>query len=249
LTEPPATAVILDMDGLLIDTEPTWRAATFSVLAALGVTLSDDDLLSTTGQPIYDLVPLWRRRAGPEGHGAGPEGHRVEPEGRRAQPSDAEVADLITDRVVAHVIAEGQPMPGVAEAVELCTGLGLSLAIASSSPRRLIDAVCDRLGLGGIQVRCSAVDEANGKPAPDVYLAAARRLGVAPASCLAIEDSPNGIAAAKAAGMRCVAVPDPLLSTDTGYQQADLVLPSLAMLDEPALRLVGVRAYDPRRAP
>jgi sugar-phosphatase len=232
---PPVTAVILDMDGLLIDTEPTWRAATFSVLAAHGVRLSDDDLLSTTGQPIEDLIPRWRRRAGPDGH--------------RAQPSDAEVADLITDQVVAHVLAEGQPMPGVTEAVALCTGLGLSLAIASSSPQRLIDAVCDRLGLGGISVRCSATEEANGKPAPDVYLAAARRLGVSPASCVAIEDSPNGIASAKAAGMRCVAVPDPLLKADPGYHQADLVLPSLAMLDERALRLLGVRADGPRRVP
>jgi sugar-phosphatase len=232
---PPVTAVILDMDGLLIDTEPTWRAATFSVLADLGITLSDDDLLSTTGQPIGDLIPLWRRRA--------------RPEDRRAQRSDAEVADLITDQVVAHVIAEGQPMPGVARAVELCTRLGLSLAIASSSPLLLIDAVCDRLGLGGIQVRCSAADEANGKPAPDVYLAAARRLGVSPANCVAVEDSPNGIAAAKAAGMRCVAVPDPLLAADPGYQQADLVLPSLSMLDEQDLRLLGVRVDGPRRLP
>jgi sugar-phosphatase len=242
LTGPPVTAVILDMDGLLIDTEPIWRTAEFSVLAALGVTLSDDDLLSTTGQPIGDLVPLWRRRAGPDGHPAWPEDHR-------AQRSDAEVADLITDQVVAHVIAEGKPMPGVAAAVELCTRLGLSLAIASSSPPLLIDAVCDRLGLGGIGVRCSAADEANGKPAPDVYLAAARRLGVTPASCVAVEDSPNGIAAAKAAGMRCVAVPDPLLAADPGYQRADLVLPSLTMLDERALRLLGVRADGPRRAP
>jgi sugar-phosphatase len=239
---PPVTAVILDMDGLLIDTEPIWRAATFSVFAALGIRLSDDDLLSTTGQPIEDLIPLWRRRAGQEDRRAGPED-------RRAQRSDAEVADLITDQVVAHVIAEGQPMPGVARAVELCTRLGLSLAIASSSPPLLIDAVCDRLGLGGIQVRCSAADETNGKPAPDVYLAAARRLGVSPASCVAIEDSPNGIAAAKAAGMRCVAVPDPLLAADPGYHQADLVLPSLSMLDERALRLLGVRVDGPRRVP
>ena len=232
---PPVTAVILDMDGLLIDTEPIWRAATFSVFAALGIRLSDDDLLSTTGQPIGDLIPLWRQRAGPKD--------------QRAQRSDAEIADLITDQVVAHVIAEGQPMPGVARAVELCTRLGLSLAIASSSPLLLIDAVCDRLGLGGIQVRCSAADEANGKPAPDVYLAAARRLGVSPASCVAIEDSPNGIAAAKAAGMRCVAVPDPLLAADPGYHQADLVLSSLSMLDEQALRLLGVRVDGPRRVP
>jgi beta-phosphoglucomutase-like phosphatase (HAD superfamily) len=85
------------------------------------------------------------------------------------------------------------------------------------------------------------MDEARGKPAPDVYLTAARRLGVGAASCLALEDSPNGVASAKAAGMRCVAVPDPLLADNPRYREADLVLRSLADLDDAALRHLGVR--------
>ena len=77
-------------------------------------------------------------------------------------------------------------MPGVTAAIALFERCGLRLAIASSSPLRLINAVCDRLGLTRITVRCSAMDEA-GQPAPDVYLTAARRLGVAAANCLALE--------------------------------------------------------------
>ena len=84
------------------------------------------------------------------------------------------------------------------------------------------------------------MDEARGKPAPDVYLTAARRLGVAAARCLALEDSPHGIASARAAGMRCVAVPDPLLADDPRYREADLVLTSLTGLGEAALRRLGV---------
>jgi sugar-phosphatase len=154
--------------------------------------------------------------------------------------TDTEIADLIIDRVIAHVTAEGQPMPGVTAAIALFERCGLRLAIASSSPLRLIDAVCDRLGLTRIEVRCSAMDEARGKPAPDVYLTAARRLGVAAASCLALEDSPAGIASARSAGMRCVAVPDPLLAADPRYREADLVLESLTSLDQAALRRLGV---------
>ena len=217
------------MDGLLIDTEPAWRAAESAVFAGLGVSLSDSDLLDSTGQPIEDLIPLWRRRELADAGLAD------------AGLTDAEVAGRVTDQVIAHVMAEGEPMPGVTSAIALFERYGLPLAIASSSPRRLIDAVCVRLGLAGIDVRCSAADEAQGKPAPDVYLTAARRLGVAAASCLAMEDSPHGIASAKAAGMRCVAVPDPLLAADPRYREADLVLASLTALDDTALRLLGVR--------
>jgi sugar-phosphatase len=238
LTAVAVEAVVLDMDGLLIDTEPVWRVASAAVFAGFGIVLSEQDLLDSTGQPVEELIPVWRRRSpSPDGGqgapaaGAGLAGARL---------SDDEVADLIVDQVVAHEKAEGEPMPGVTAAVARFRRYGLRLAIASSSPRRLIDAVCDRLGLDGIEVRCSAMDEARGKPAPDVYLTAARRLGVAPANCLALEDSPNGVAAAKAAGMRCVAVPDPLLAADPRYHRADLVLRSLTDLDEAALRRLGV---------
>jgi HAD superfamily hydrolase (TIGR01509 family) len=236
VTRPPVDAVavdavVLDMDGLLIDTEPVWRVAESAVLAGLGISLSESDLLDSTGQPIDELVRGWRRR-------------RSRHNGRGPEPTDAEVAEQIIDQVIAHVRAEGQPMPGVAATIARFERYGLALAIASSSPLRLIDAVCDRLGLAGIRVRCSGEDEARGKPAPDVYLTAARRLGVSPASCLALEDSPHGIAAAKSAGMRCVAVPDPLLAADPRYREADLVIGSLTELNEAALRLLGLRPPD-----
>jgi mannitol-1-/sugar-/sorbitol-6-/2-deoxyglucose-6-phosphatase len=219
---PPVEAVVLDMDGVLIDTEPVWRAAQSAVFAGFGVTLSESDLLDSTGQPIEELIPVWRRRS------------------PGVELTDDEIADRITGQVIAYVKARGRPMPGVTAAIALFERCGLRLAIASSSPFRLIDAVCDRLGLTRIKVRCSAMDEARGKPAPDVYLTAARRLGVAAASCLALEDSPHGIASARSAGMRCVAVPDPLLAADPRYREADLVLESLTWLDEMALRRLGV---------
>src|SRR6266550_8897105 len=138
------------MDGLLIDTEPVWRAAQSAVFAGFGVALSASDLLDSTGRPVEELIPIWRRSPAPDPAGT--------------ELTDAEVAGLIVDRVIAHVKAEGQPMPGVTAAIALFERCGLRLAIASSSPLRLIDAVCDRLGLTRITVRCFAV--------PDPLLAA-----------------------------------------------------------------------------
>ena len=203
------------MDGLLIDTEPVWRSAEKEVFADLGIELTEADLLDSTGVRIDELAAV-----------------RLPLDG----PGPAEVADRITNQVVDYVKRAGEPMPGVPEAIALFGRSDLRLAIASSSPERLIDAVCTRLRLVDIDVRCSALDEAHGKPAPDVYLAAARRLGLSPARCLALEDSPSGVLAAKDAGMTCVAVPDPLLTGDPRYRRADLVLPSLTELTEPLLR-------------
>jgi HAD superfamily hydrolase (TIGR01509 family) len=219
---------VLDMDGLLIDTEPAWRQAEAAVFSDLGSHLSEEEMLGTMGRRITEVVAHWRW-------------HRPWPAALSGDPDDADIAARILDRVVDHVRTRGEAMPGVREAVALLRRLGLGLAIASSSPPRLIDAVCQRLGLVEIEVRCSAVDEARGKPAPDVFLSAARRLDLPPATCLAIEDSPNGVLAAKAAGMRCVAVPDPHLRGHPGYREADLVVASLLDLDEAALRSLGSR--------
>jgi len=157
LTQPPVEAVVLDMDGLLIDTEPVWRAAQSAVFAGFGVTLSASDLLDSTGQPIEELIPIWRQRRPP---GNDPGAQLTDAGPTDAGLTDTEVAGLITDRVIAHVKAEGQPMPGVTAAIARFERCGLRLAIASSSPLRLIDAVCDRLGLARIEVPCSAMDEA-----------------------------------------------------------------------------------------
>jgi sugar-phosphatase len=226
LIHPPVEAVILDMDGLLIDTEPVWRRAEVAVFSELGVELAEEELLESTGQTIDAVVPLWRRR-------------EALPQGGARRLTDTEVADRIVDLVEAEVTAGGEPMAGVVEAIELLRSRGIRIAIASGSPARMIDAVSARLGLTWIAVRCSAMEEARSKPAPDVYLTAARRLGVSPARCLAIEDSPSGVAAARAAGMRCIAVPDPLLAADRRYLEADLVLTSLTELDEKVLNSIG----------
>jgi HAD superfamily hydrolase (TIGR01509 family) len=214
------------MDGLLIDTEPVWRIAEQEVFAELGVKLTQADLLDTTGVRVDEMAAAFLSRRPPSADPPGPS---------PAGPSPAQVAARITDLVIAYVAREGEPMPGVPEAIALFERSGLRLAIASSSPERLIDAVCARLKLD-IDIRCSALDEPRGKPAPDVYLAAARRLRLTPARCLAVEDSPAGVVAAKDAGMTCVAVPDPLLTGDPRYRRADLVLPSLTELTEPLLR-------------
>jgi sugar-phosphatase len=238
------------MDGLLIDTEPVWRTAEKEVFAELGMELTEADLLDTTGMRIDELAAAFLSRRPPSADpavaflpcpppSAGPPGATppgaTPPSAGPPGPSPAEVAARITDLVVDYVGRAGEPMPGVPEAIALFERSGLRLAIASSSPERLIDAVCARLGLD-IDIRCSALDEPRGKPAPDVYLAAARRLRLTPARCLAVEDSPAGVVAAKAAGMTCVAVPDPLLTGDPRYRRADLVLPSLTELTEPLLR-------------
>jgi beta-phosphoglucomutase-like phosphatase (HAD superfamily) len=243
------TGVVLDMDGLLIDTEPVWRAAEKEVFAELGVELTQADLLDTTGVRVDEMAAAFLSRRPPSADPPAAFLSRRPPSADPAAaflprrppstdppgPSPAEVAARITDLVVDYVGRAGEPMPGVPEAIALFERSGLRLAIASSSPERLIDAVCARLKLD-IDIRCSALDEPRGKPAPDVYLAAARRLRLTPARCLAVEDSPAGVVAAKDAGMTCVAVPDPLLTGDPRYRRADLVLPSLTELDEQILR-------------
>jgi mannitol-1-/sugar-/sorbitol-6-/2-deoxyglucose-6-phosphatase len=229
-------AVVLDMDGLLIDTEPVWRTAEAEVFAELGVELTQADLFESTGPTIDEVVRAWLPRRPPSAGlpSAGLPSAGL-PSADLAGPGPAEVAARITDRVADHVSRAGVPMPGVPEAIALFRRAGLRLAIASSSPAHLIDAVCARLGLD-IEIRCSALNEPRGKPAPDVYLAAARRLELSPDRCLAVEDSPAGVLSAKAAGMTCLAVPDPLLARDPRYGRADLVLASLTLLDEPLLR-------------
>lgn len=208
MTGPPAgPGIIFDVDGLLIDTEPVWRRAETEVFGELGIELTEADGAETMGVRIDEVVAHWRARRPWPGAG-GP-------------PDDHEIAGRIVDLVIAHVRERGEPQPGVAAAFAAARAVG-AVALASSSPPALIDAICDRLGLS-VAVRCSAVDEPWGKPAPDVYLTAARRLGVAPARCVALEDSPNGVRSALAAGMPCLAVPDPFVAADPAFARARLL--------------------------
>ncbi len=203
-------AIIFDMDGLLTDSEPLWRRASVESLNAVGVPLTEEEAVQTTGLRTDELLEHWY------GFYPWPDPPRKVVEGQ----IERRVIELIRER--------SAPNPGVLETLDLLAGAGYPLAIASSSASQVIQAVLETLGIGRyFAVVQSAEHEPFGKPHPAVYIEAARALGVAPVACVAFEDSPNGVIAAKAARMRCVAVPDPALVDDRRFLAADLRLPSL----------------------
>jgi mannitol-1-/sugar-/sorbitol-6-/2-deoxyglucose-6-phosphatase len=213
------------MDGLLIDTEPIWRRSEIEIFGELGLHLTEEQCMQTMGVRVAEIVELWYSRHPWEG------------------PSCEEVTRRIYASVIEHVRSEGEPMPGVLNALRLIHDRGMPCAVASSSSEVLIRAVIERLDVGRyIQIVCSADDEAEGKPHPAVYLTAARRLGVAPEQCVAFEDSPNGVLSAKAAGMLCIVVPDPYLAADPRMDRADIRLQSL---DEFAAETLDTLAVEP----
>jgi mannitol-1-/sugar-/sorbitol-6-/2-deoxyglucose-6-phosphatase len=217
----PIEAVVFDMDGVLIDSEPMWRAVEREVFASVGIELTDEDLYPTMGVRIADVVDRW--------HGRHP----------WSEPSREAVAEAIVAGVVRTIREHGTLLDGAKGAVDRVRALGLRVALASSSPMPLIQAV---LSLDGLTERFEAVvsgeDEELGKPHPAVYLSAARRLEVDPERCLAVEDSINGVRAAKSAGMACVAVV--AVGGDDGIPaEADLVLESIGELDDGIWTRIG----------
>ena len=202
------------MDGVLIDSEPIWRAVEREVFAGVGIEVTEEDLKATMGVRVADVVERWHRRHPWDG------------------PSRREVAERIVEGVSRAIERNGVLNAGAERAVDYVAGLGLRLALASSSPMALIRAVLSIGGLGGrFDAVLSAEDEEHGKPDPAVYRSAARALGATPERCLAVEDSRNGVRAAKAAGMVVVAVPaDPPDDDPSGG--ADLALASLEEFDD-----------------
>jgi len=199
---------IFDMDGLLIDSEYLWRRAEIVTLQAVGVPLTDEMCKETMGTRLDEMVAYWYTKFPWTGR------------------SREDIGSEILSRVTALIAAEGQPLPGVIEVLDLLMAQKRSLALASSSPCDLIEAVLIRLEIKkAFPVVCSAVNEKLGKPDPAVYLTAARKMGLSPGQCVAFEDSPAGVASAKAAGMSVVAV-----SRETEKDKlaaADLVLNTL----------------------
>jgi sugar-phosphatase len=218
LASGPIEAVIFDMDGVLIDSEPLWRVAETRALNAIGVPMREEDGLLTMGLRTDEVVEFWFSR------------HPWD------TPSKKEVEASIVREVITLIEQKGEPMAGVREAIALFAGRGLKLGLASSSATEIIDAVLRKLDLTEhFSVVQSAEHEPYGKPHPAVYIECARRLGVAPDRCLAIEDSPAGVLAAKAARMTCVAFPAPELRGDNRYCIADERLDSLAEIGRSAI--------------
>ena len=201
---PPPRALIFDMDGVLIDSEPLWHEAEIATAGEAGLELTPEDCLQTTGLRVDEVVVWWCER-----HPA-------------LVPRREILVASVLDRLADLVTRRGTPKPGVDEVLAFARSRGLRLALASSSPYRVIHAVLDALGLhSAFEVIHSAEEEARGKPDPTVYLTTARKLGIEPERCIAVEDSPNGLLSAKAAGMKCIVVPESALRADPRFALAD----------------------------
>jgi len=218
-------AVIFDLDGVLVDTQIWWRDVRDAWAADHGTTWRDEDERSTMGANTGQ----WARTMG-ERAGLGPDHH----------PS---IARSIVDALVERYRAHGPPrIPGAVQAARRIAA-AYPVAVASGAPRRLIDVALGATGLADVvRIVVSADDVAHGKPAPDVYVEAARRLGVEPARCLVVEDSANGIRAARAAGMVVVLVPNAKVPPEGGAADlADLIVDRLDQLDPPAIAAMRAR--------
>lgn len=204
-------AVVFDMDGLVVDSEPLWLRAEMDVFGRLGVTLDAEECERTKGLRLDDVVAFWHERKPWSG-----------------ASSRSEVEAQLVARVAELLREEGRALPGVHEALARARAGGRPIALASSSPRVLIDAVLARLGLErAFDVVQSAETEPLGKPHPSIFLTTAARLGVAPTDCVVLEDSLTGVIAAKAARMACVAVPMGHPQHDPRFAIADAVVGSL----------------------
>src|SRR3954469_3042604 len=205
-------AIVFDLDGVLVDSEQVWDAARRDVVADHGGTWRDEATRDMLGMS----APEWSR-------------YVVERLGVALEPEEVNRA------VVAALLREyDERLPllaGAREAVERMAARW-PLGLASSSNRPVIDLVLDRMGVTErFAATVSSEEVGRGKPAPDVYLEAARRLGVDPAACAAIEDSENGIKSAHAAGMRAVAIPNPHFPpAEDALALAHLRLPDLNAL-------------------
>jgi mannitol-1-/sugar-/sorbitol-6-/2-deoxyglucose-6-phosphatase len=218
LATPVIRGVIFDLDGVLIDSEPLWREAEIELFGAVGVLLDDEDCRSTMGLRVDEVVDHWFARRAWVG------------------PSPAEMVERVVGRVAELIAAQGRVLPGALDLVGRCRARGLAVGLASSSYRRLIDVALVRAGLqASFDTVQSAEHEDYGKPHPGIYLAAASALGCAPAQCLAIEDSLNGVVSAKAARMRCLAVPEQWPDYDPRLLLADRLVGSLTEVDDDLL--------------
>jgi len=202
-------AVVFDMDGVIVDSEQVWDEVRENYVREVGGTYTDSATRDMMGMSSVE----WSR-------------YMADQLGVPGTPEEINAA--IVERMLERY-GEAPPLiPGAVEAVRGCAERW-PLAVASSSNPELIEVVLDVAGLHDvIPVVVSSQEVARGKPAPDVYLEAARRLGVDPRLCAAVEDSHNGIRSAKAAGMRVVAIPNPHFPPDEdALAQADVVLRSI----------------------
>ncbi|GIH94104.1 HAD family hydrolase [Planobispora siamensis] len=220
-------AVLFDMDGTLVDTEGLWWEACVTVAAELGLELDDSDSADVFGRLVEHVAAHLVRRSRT---GTG-------------RPAQEAVAVRLADEFAGRVAGGVTPLPGALRLLDDLGAAGVPIALVSASPRRVVDIVLRTVGADRFRLVVAAEDTERGKPRPDPYLKAAAGLGAEPFRCVAVEDSPTGIAAAGAAGCRVIAVPPggtaSTTSPDGAAPYGVLTVDSLEQVDLPMLRMLA----------
>ena len=204
-------AVLWDIDGVLIDSEPLHFDNIVGACARYGYVFTEDDCRRALGTSFGEM---WRMIPG-------------------LQTMDIAYDDLMVELVDAYVerVRPDMARAPAPDVIAALAGRGVPMAAASSSPRRIVDANIAAVGVGvHLTAWLAREDAREGKPAPDLYLEAARRINCAPADCLVIEDTSTGVAAGKAAGMTVIAWPH-AMTASMDFSQADRVVDDLAAVD------------------
>ncbi|MEO9533912.1 MAG: hexitol phosphatase HxpB [Crocinitomicaceae bacterium] len=203
-------AVIFDMDGVLIDSEPLWKIAEIGAFKKVGIDLTNTDCEETVGLRMDEVVQLWYDRVGWTGR------------------TLKEVEDDVINILIAEIKEKGQALPGVHETLNILKAAGYKIGLATSSADRILQVVIDKLEIRSyFDILHSAEFEEYGKPHPAVFITAAKKLGVPVNQCLVIEDSFNGVLAAKAARMKVIAIPEKTHDYDQRLKISDKILDNL----------------------
>jgi len=210
----PLRAIIWDLDGVVVDSSEQHRRAWQQLAAETGMTFTDEDFWATFGRSNAAIIPLyWGTDLSPE-----------------------QIDDLANRKEILFraLVRDGlRPLPGALELMQEARAAGLKQSLASSAPMENVTTISELLGLARwLDAFVSGDRLPRGKPAPDIFLLAAEKLDSGPARCIVIEDAPAGVAAAKAAGMRCLAV--------TTSHQA----PALAAADRIVASLADIHLAD-----
>lgn len=204
-------AIIFDMDGVLIDSEPTWDKAEIQVMKELyNIELTMEHIIPTQGFKIEEAARYFQ--------------HLFH------LPASAEknISEKVTKMIIEFISNEGEALAGVKETLAWLKTTDLKVGLASSSSMPIIEATLERLELKDYFISLNSADKlAYGKPHPMVYLQAAENLGVLPQDCLAIEDTVNGSIAGKAAQMQVVAIPAETSQNNPKYAIVDHQLSSM----------------------
>lgn len=203
-------AIIFDMDGVIIDSEPLWRRAMIQSFNEIGIPFTDEECRMTTGLRFIEVAEFWFNK-----HGI-------------TNMTIFEFDHLVISRLCDLIKNEGKLMHSVEDALKYLKKEGYKIALGTSSNLLLMNTVIDELGIREyFDAVCSAQHLEYGKPHPEVFINCAKELHIKPAECLVIEDSVNGVIAAKAAQMKVLVVPEEENAGNPKFAIADYKLRSL----------------------